>query len=86
MFIMGCLIQGVDQQVVHIYYQPALYDIISKEIIHEGLECGQGVAHSEEYNIEFEQPKWWGEGGLLVVLWFDEDIVVSPTYIKFGKD
>ena len=83
---MGCLIQGVDQQVVHINYQPALCDVISEEIAHEGLEHGQGVAHSKEHDVQFEQSKWGGESGLSMVLWLDEEVAVSPSYIKLGKD
>ena len=54
LFIMCYLIQGVDQQVVHVNYQLALYNIISKEIIHEDLGCGWWVAYSKEHDVWFE--------------------------------
>ena len=54
---MGCLIQEVDQQVIHVNYQSTLCDVNSEEIIHKGLEYGWGVTHSEEHDIGFEQPK-----------------------------
>ena len=83
---MGCLIQEVDQQVIHVNYQSTLCDVNSEEIIHKGLEYGWGVTHSEEHDIGFEQPKWGGEGSLPTVLWFDEDVIISPLYIEFGED
>ena len=48
------LIWGVDQQVIHVNYQPALHNIISKKIIHEDLESGWQVTHPKEHNIWFE--------------------------------
>ena len=83
---MDCLIQRMDQQVIHVDYQPALHNVISEEIVHEGLEHGWEVAHSEEHDVGFEQPKWGGKGGLPAVLWLDENIVIFPSYIKFGED
>ena len=65
---MDFLIWGMDQQVIHINCQPALHNVISKEIIHEGLEHGRKVAHPKEHDVGFEQPKWSGEGSLPIVL------------------
>ena len=76
----------MDQQIIHVNYQPALHNVIFKEIVHEGLEHGRRVTHPEKHDVEFKQPKWGGEGGLPIVLWLDEDVVVFPSYIKLGED
>ena len=42
--------------------------------------------HSKAHDIRLKQPKQGGEGSLPMVLWFDEDVVVSSSYVELGKD
>ena len=55
-------------------------------MVHVGLEGGQQVAESKEHNGWLIEPKGGGEGCLPAILWSDEDVVISPSDIKFGED
>ena len=60
--------------------------LYTTEGIRSPLKYDQGVAHFKEHDVRFKQPKWSGEGSLPIVLWFDEDVVIPPLYVKFGED
>jgi len=50
------------------------------------LEGGRGVGQAEEHYSWFEQPLRGFEGGLPFVAFLDPDVIVSPSYVKFGEE
>ena len=50
------------------------------------MECRQGVSESKEHHERFKQPFGGKEGGLPFISFLDADIIVPPSYIKFGKE
>ena len=55
-------------------------------MVHIGLEGGWRVAKSKEHDGWFIESERGGEGHLPMVLWSDEDVVISPLDVGFGKD
>ena len=50
------------------------------------MEGGGGVSQSEEHYSWFEQSLQGFEGGFPFVALLDSDVVVSPSYVKLGKE
>ena len=50
------------------------------------LEGGRGVGETKEHDGRFKEAFVDNEGSFPLVSVLDMDIVVSPLYIKFGKD
>ena len=46
---------GVDAKVIHVDFQPAFGNHISKDMVHESLECGWSVAKAKEHDCGFEE-------------------------------
>ena len=74
------------KHVIHVDEQPSFVDEISESMVHIGLEGGWEVAKSKEHNSQLEEPKRCREGSFPAVFGLDEDIVISPSYVKFGED
>ena len=49
-FVVG----GMDEDIVHINYQPPFRDVVGEDVVHQGLEGGRRSTESEEHNIGFE--------------------------------
>src|SRR5258708_37954247 len=75
----------VDGQVVHVYGEPSLGDLSTKDHVHHHLEGSGRVSQPEEHNHWFEEPFGSKECRLPFVAFFDSDVVVSPSYVEFGK-
>jgi hypothetical protein len=82
LFVIFCRYDGI----VHIDAKPSLRDLFLEDVVYHSLECGQGVCKTEEHYSGFEQPFARLEGCFPFVAIFDTDVVVSPLYIKFGKE
>ena len=76
----------VDEEVIHINDEPSFHNYISERVGHESLKGGGGVGHAEEHDNGFIESSVGNEGGLPLVAILDSDIVISPLYIKLGKD
>ena len=71
--------------VVQVDCDLALDDEISKDGVHEGLECSRGVRQAKEHDQWFEKTLVGGKGSLPLISFFDSDIVVAPTNVEFGE-
>ena len=80
------VVRRVYKHIIHIDDQPPFIDEISEGMVHVGLESGWGVAESKEHNGWLEDSKRGGESCLPPVFWADENVVVSPVDVEFGKD
>ncbi|EGO00511.1 hypothetical protein SERLA73DRAFT_33629, partial [Serpula lacrymans var. lacrymans S7.3] len=52
---------------------------VSEKSVHHCLKGGWGVRESEEHNQRFEQSSVSSEGGLVLISFFDSNIIISPT-------
>ena len=85
-FVMeGYIILGVDSHVIHIDLKPLLWEHICKDMVHESLEGGGGVAESKEHDSGFEESHGGNKSGLPLIFLPDVNVVISPTNIKFGE-
>ena len=50
------------------------------------MEGGERIGHAEEHDGGFIKSSVGDEGGFPLVAFLDSDIVISPSYIKLGKD
>ncbi len=61
-------------------------NFLPKDHIHHHLESSGGIGQSEEHNHWFEEPFGGKECRLPFIALFDADVVVSPSYVKLGKE
>ena len=79
------VILGVDSHIIHVNFEPLLWEHVCKDVIHECLECGGSIAESEEHDGGFEQFHGGDEGRFPLVLFSDANVVISPMNVKFGE-
>jgi hypothetical protein len=77
---------GVDGDVIHIYGEPSLSHLFTKDGVHHHLECGREVGEAKKYHRGFEKSFWSEEGCLPFIPWFDSNIVVSPVDIELREE
>ena len=77
----GNTILGVDSHIVHVDFKPLLWEHICKDVIHECLECGGGIAESEEHDGGFEESNRGNESSFPLVLLLDVNVVISPMNV-----
>src|SRR5258708_19141804 len=77
---------GVDEDVVHVAYDFATVDELTKDVIHHHLECCRGVAQSEEHDSWFEQALVSLECGLPLITLLDLHIVEPPAEVEYGEE
>ena len=82
----GEVIFGVDTDVIHINFQPFFHYHVSKDVIHEGLECGWHIAKPKEHYYWFEESKGSDKGGFPLVFFTNMDVVVAPPDIEFHEE
>ena len=80
------VIVGVDEEVVHVNDKPSFCNHIPERVRHELLKSGGGVGHAKEHDGGFVESSVGDEGGFPLVAFFDSDIVISPSFVKLGKD
>ena len=86
-FMMKCEVPlGVNAQIVHVYFQPALSDHVREDVVHKGLESGWSIANPKEHDCWFKEPKGGDERSLPLVFFSNVDAVESPSDIKLRKD
>ena len=59
---------------------------VGKNRIHEGLESGRSIAEAKGHNQWFKEAKRAFEGCFPFIAFTDANIVIAPSYIKFGKE
>ncbi len=76
---------GEDQDIVKVDGHLALSDEVAEDVVHHPLECGRRVCEPEEHNREFKEASVGAKGGLLLISFFDPDIVVSPMNVELRE-
>src|SRR5216684_2037765 len=76
----------MDGKVVHVNGHPPLSDFSTEDHVHHHLEGSRGIGQPKEHDRRFEEPFWGEECRFPFVSLFDANIVVSPTYVKFGEE
>src|SRR5713226_2270273 len=76
----------VNGQVVHVHGQPSLRDFSMEDHVHHHLEGSGGVSQPKEHHCWFEESFGGKERCLPFVAFFNADVVVSPSYVKFGEE
>ena len=54
-------------------------------MVHECLECGWGIAKSEEHYGGFKESKGGDEHSLPLICFLNSDVVVPPVDVKLGE-
>ena len=82
---------GGDEKVVHVFEY--ICSINAKFIVYwleqmidHCLKCHWGICKSEVHDIRFKEAVFRFERCLMLVSFFDTDIVVSPSDIELGED
>ena len=75
----------VDEDIVEIDNNLACKDHILEDIIHHLLESGRGVTKAKEHNRGLEQSTSSDKCGLPFIASLDPNIIVAPSYVKFGE-
>jgi len=86
MFFMGGSVGGEYKKIIHIDDEPSFGNHVSKRVIHESLESGEGVHKAKEHDCRFKKALMSDENGLPLMAIFDVHIVVAPTNVELGKD
>ena len=77
------IILGVDSHIVHVDFEPLLWEHICKDVIHECLECGGSIAETKEHDGGLKQSHGGDKGSLPLVFFSDMvDVVISPSNVK----
>ena len=74
------------EEVIHVDNEPSCCEKISERIIHELLKSHWEIGLAKEHNHQFKDSLVGNECSLSLVSIFDSNIVISPSYIKFGED
>ena len=72
---------GVDEDVIHVTYDFASINELTKDIVHHCLECCRGVAQSKEHDSWFEQSPVGLERSLPLITLLDSHIVEPPAEV-----
>jgi hypothetical protein len=71
------LIEG--KNVIHETNSAALMDEVLEDVIHHSLKCGWGIAEAKEHDEWFIQSPVCPEGRLVLISFFDTNIVEPPS-------
>src|SRR5260221_12490712 len=75
----------MDDDVVHIDRTFTQVNVILEFIVYHGLESGRGVRQTKEHDCWFEKTIACFEGSLPLIAFFDADVIVSLSDVKFGE-
>jgi len=75
----------MDKYVIHIDGYPSFPEFRCEYSIYHGLEGGQGVGETKEYDLWFKESLVGYKCCLPLVPFFDLNIVVSLSYIELGE-
>ena len=76
----------MDAQVVHVDLEPLFRDHVCKDMIHKCLEGQWSIAETKEHDCGFIEAKWSNERSLPLILFANVNVVITPSYIKFGEE
>ncbi|GBG84499.1 hypothetical protein CBR_g38781 [Chara braunii] len=61
------------------------FEEVVKDVVHGGLECGGGVGETERHYEKLVVPKVGAEGGFVVILLADADLVEATAEVDLGE-
>ena len=79
------VILGMFAKVIHVNFEPSFCDHVCEDMIHEGLNSWWSVAKTKEHDGGFIEAKGGDERCLPLILFFDANVVVTPTDIELGE-
>src|SRR5882724_5666437 len=74
-----------DEDVVHIDGHYSLVDEFFENVVHHRLECGGTVHEAEEHDQRFEKASVCLKSSLLLVSFFDPNVVVPPANVQLSE-
>ena len=77
------MIIGKDEDVIHIDQEPSFIDFVFEDVVHHVLEGRWQVAKAKEHDCGFKKSFIHFEDCFPFVSFFDPDIIVSSSKIKF---
>src|SRR6266702_497537 len=83
--MMGNMIGGCNQDIVHVDYYFSCRGKVPEYGVHHGLEGAWGVGQTKEHDAGFVEPEVCLECSLLLVSFLYSHVVVTPTNIEFRK-
>ena len=84
--VMGEVVRGGDQDVVHVNYNLSCACEFAKGCVHHCLKGAWGVYESKEHDVWFVEAQIDFEGSLPLVSFLNMDVVVSPVNIQFSEE
>src|SRR6267143_1311112 len=57
-----------------------------KQVVHDSLEGGRGIAEAKVHDLQDETAERGEECGTKLVLWRNTNVVEPPTNVKFSED
>ena len=75
----------MEVKVIHVNFEPSFCDHVCEDMIHEGLKSWWSVAKTKEHDGGFIEAKGGDERCLPLILFFDANVVVTPTDIELGE-
>jgi hypothetical protein len=73
------------EDIIEVDYEVSCVSEISKDVVHERLECSGGVAEAEGHNKGFKESEGTFESGFPFVAFANANVVIAPSDIKLGK-
>jgi len=83
--MMGNVVWGRDQYVIHVYHYFSGFDERSEDRVHHRLECAWGVCESKEHDAWFIEPQVHFKGPFPLISILDSNVVVSPMDVELGE-
>ena len=80
------IVFSMNPQVVHIDFEPFFCDHVSKDEVHECLECRWGITETKEHDSGFKEAKGGYECSSPLILFSDTNVVIAPLDIELGKE
>ena len=77
---------GVDKDVIHVAYDFATINELTKDVVHHHLEHHRGVAQSEEHDSWFKQASVSPECCLPLIALLDLHVVEPPVEVEYGEE
>ena len=77
-----CSICG-DENIIHIDKYISICQLVPENGVHHALKCSRCISHSKVHYFGLKEPFVSLEGGFVLILWSDKDIIVPLVYIHF---
>jgi hypothetical protein len=73
------------EDIIEVDYEVSCVNEISKDVVHERLECSGGVAEAKGHDKGFEESEGAFESGFPFVAFANADVIIALTDVKLGK-